>query len=851
LRHPWVGYLVATLLELIAVAAIMLLRTLFPAFAFRGVFTGLIVVMIALGWGVGPALFATLMGTLLLYLVVATPHFSFSLSNPVDAIGLVLYLAVGFSISLLARQSERAHRHTEAMNLLLTQAEARSRSDAQRLRTVLDVLPTAVVIAGPEGQLLEMNQAARTTWGEEAPMVPDVAQYAQYKGWWVRNGQPLAPEDWALARAVTRGEVSLNEELEIETFAGQRKLILNSVAPIRDETGAIRGAVVSEQDITEMRRLEREVAARAQEREVILETMVDGLSLMDAEGRVVQTNRAFRVLLGVDKHPEYATRLIQERMPLLALRNEQGQLLPEDEWPPIRVLRGETLSGADIFIKNLEGREMVINVSGAPLRDQTGRVTGGVQAFRDVTERYRLEKQTRETLNALVAMGEALVEIYPTNPTLEQADEAPPAPIAEAALPVVARHLAELTRSVLGCRRISIAALDAPTGVLSPVMAVGLPPEQEQAWWASWSSPQCLEERYDAATAAALYAGKPVHLDSRQASQRAWDYLFQAQTGLMIPMRMGEELVGLLLVDYGDPDHNYASEAELPLTGTIARLGALVLERDRLLHRWAETRANELALRATKEQMDTFLGMASHELKSPLTATKLSLQMTQRRFYKLTSGKEGEEAGSGAAWTSSQKLFARSARQLEQLERLVNDLVDVSRVQAGRLELHPEDTDLVPMVREAVEAQQQAAPDRAIRLSLPAEGRAPVFADPGRIEQVVTNYLTNALKYSPADCPVAVGVEVEAQQARVWVRDQGPGLPLEEQERIWERFHRVKGIEVQSGTGIGLGLGLHICRTIIERHQGQVGVESAPGEGSTFWFTVPVGHPADADQRAV
>ena len=172
----------------------------------------------------------------------------------------------------------------------------------------------------------------------------------------------------------------------------------------------------------------------------------------------------------------------------------------------------------------------------------------------------------------------------------------------------------------------------------------------------------------------------------------------------------------------------------------------------------------------------------------------------------------------------------------------INDLVDVSRIQAGKLDLRVDQVDLVVIVREAVEVQQQAESERTIRFQCPPDLSVPVYADAGRIEQVVTNYLTNALKYSPGSRPVEVGIEVEPedQHARVWVRDQGPGLPAEEQEHIWERFHRVKGIEVQSGTGVGLGLGLHISRIIVERHHGKVGVESAAGKGSTFWFAVPL-----------
>jgi signal transduction histidine kinase len=117
-----------------------------------------------------------------------------------------------------------------------------------------------------------------------------------------------------------------------------------------------------------------------------------------------------------------------------------------------------------------------------------------------------------------------------------------------------------------------------------------------------------------------------------------------------------------------------------------------------------------------------------------------------------------------------------------------------------------------------------------------------VLADADRVGQVVNNYLTNALKYSETDKPVDVRLEREEAMMRVEVADDGPGLSSAQQQQIWDHFSRVEGIEVKSGTGVGLGLGLYICRNLIERQGGQVGVESQVGQGSTFWFTLPLAH---------
>jgi signal transduction histidine kinase len=147
---------------------------------------------------------------------------------------------------------------------------------------------------------------------------------------------------------------------------------------------------------------------------------------------------------------------------------------------------------------------------------------------------------------------------------------------------------------------------------------------------------------------------------------------------------------------------------------------------------------------------------------------------------------------------------------------------------------------LVAMVRETIEDLQSTAPARTIQLVVPEDESIPVCTDAERINQVINNYVTNALKYGPEDRPIEVRLEKEENMALFSVRDQGPGLPPTEQEHIWERFYQVKDIKRQRGFSVGMGLGLYICRAIIEQQKGHVGVESTKGEGSTFWFTLPI-----------
>jgi signal transduction histidine kinase len=264
----------------------------------------------------------------------------------------------------------------------------------------------------------------------------------------------------------------------------------------------------------------------------------------------------------------------------------------------------------------------------------------------------------------------------------------------------------------------------------------------------------------------------------------------------------------------------------------LVRQGLTAVDNERL------RREREEAMREATAHMETFLGVAGHELRNPLASLQLALALIEQRVSRLLR----RERVTVEDIAPLLEPIEQSELQEERLERLVNDLVDVARVRAGRLELQPAPTDVAVLVRETVEEQRNLNPTRTILLELPQEQRVPVLGDAQRLRQVVTNYLTNALKYSSADRPVTVGLQMQVhdRQVCVWVHDEGPGLPVEEQERIWERFQRAPGVAVQSGSGVGLGLGLHVSRSIVELHRGQVGVQSAPGQGSTFWFCLPL-----------
>ncbi|MBF6589328.1 MAG: PAS domain S-box protein, partial [Ktedonobacterales bacterium] len=660
------------------------------------------------------------------------------------------------------------------------------------------------------------------------------------------------PDDLALSAAMVaralRGECSTYTlEKRYLTKDGATLHVNLAVSLVRDERGQAQYFISAVEDISERKRLEaslwqtaEQMATRAGELEAVFDALVEAVVVYDGVGQVVRMNAATRSLLALEHDPTYEVRPLTERVALIAMRDEHGQPLPEEQWPHRRILRGDTLGGAnapDICVRALDGREARLSVSGAPIRGKDGRTVGAVAIFRDVTERRRLEWRTHEALHALLVMAEALVTDAHTFDTSEP-PAAHKATAHEATAHEAAARLADLTRKVLGCQRVSIHSLDPHDGTLHPVAVVGMSQAMERTWWAEWNRGPRLVEVLDPVSIVRLRAGEALTLDMSEPPYNTQPNPYAIVTLLAVPMRLGERLVGILALDHGHVRH-VASENERALASAVAKFATLVIEREHLLVEREAARANEVALREANRQMDDFLSMASHELRNPLTGIRASIQLTERRIKRLIT--QAEAAGSPLAEQIAGLIepLERGERQTGLLNRLVGDLLDVSRIQTGRLELRPEVTDLAVAVRDIVEQQRLTNRKRRIGLASPADA-VQVQADPDRIGQVITNYLNNALKYSAEDRPVDVHLECEADHARVSVRDEGAGIPEDQQARIWERFHRAPDIMVQNGQGTGLGLGLYISRGIIERHGGQVGVESLPGQGSTFWFTLPL-----------
>ncbi|MBC7428903.1 MAG: hybrid sensor histidine kinase/response regulator [Bacteriovorax sp.] len=259
------------------------------------------------------------------------------------------------------------------------------------------------------------------------------------------------------------------------------------------------------------------------------------------------------------------------------------------------------------------------------------------------------------------------------------------------------------------------------------------------------------------------------------------------------------------------------------LQNKVEALKKIQDEQAKLLFQLNKTKEElEQAVRAREE----FMSIAGHELKTPLTILKLQIQMRKRNL----------EKGNDSSFTTENlaKMFDSDDKQVSRLTRLIDDMLDISRMSSGKFSMNLEDFDLCSLVHDVIERHIELFKAKGNQIEIVSCESINGRWDKFRIEQVITNLLTNAIRYGEGK-PIKISISTEQGRALVVIEDKGVGIAKEDLKRIFQRFERASGTEVS-----GLGLGLYIVSQIIEAHNGLINVESQPGKGSVFTIDLPL-----------
>ena len=550
------------------------------------------------------------------------------------------------------------------------------------------------------------------------------------------------------------------------------------------------------------RSLARAVASQTRRTEAMIAGMADGVMLTDGEGKTIFINPAGTKLLGRNE-----TGVPTFRQPdVYRLRSEHGGRLSERELPVAQALStGKTVHDATIVIAR-EGRPVSVSMSATPLLEE-GKISGAVVTFRDITERRRLEEEMQIQAERAQILADAGA-FFASNID-----------------PVwVTQAIAERVAEVLG----DWAAVILRTGESNDLRVASIYHRDMSSLGLAWSfvyrQQLVVGEGIIGQVVASGVPSLTVNVGSGLAHEADFASYhapaMQLASLLILPLRTRRETLGALLIAANSPDRAM-TDANLPLAELLAERAALAIENGKLYTEQVEARRKVEDLSRLK---DEFLSIASHELRTPVTSIKGYTQLAK------TLIRENDLA-------TSEEYLDIALDQIDRMSRLILELLDVSRIETGRLEIRREPIQWSTFVRDVVHRHHTAVSDRRFHLNVPDANKV-VSGDRDRLEQVLGNLLENAVKYSPDGSEIFVNVEDRGESLLTAVCDRGIGIPADEINQVFERFHR--GRQVSSTNYGGLGLGLYITKQIVERHGGSIWVESKEGSGTTFYFSLPV-----------
>jgi PAS domain S-box-containing protein len=597
---------------------------------------------------------------------------------------------------------------------------------------------------------------------------------------------------------------------------GERFWASVTVTALRGADGELQGFAKITRDLTEQRRADEAARRAAEERaarhqaelderavrrsrdqlDLILRSIAEGVTAQRPDGTVVYANDAAAQLSGFASAEEMLAAPTQSILDQFELAREDGTPFPVDELPGRLALGGASGTAVIRFRSKRTREERWAVVSASPVLDEEGRVELAVNVFRDFTERRRTEEAWQFLAGASSALGSSLDFAA----TLAQ--------MTDLAVPRMADWCGvEILTSSGRLDQLAVAHVDPAKRELAKEWRRRWPPRSGSSAYRVVNSgePELISEITD----------QMIEAGTTDPAEREVIRQLGLRSAMVVPLIVGKKPFGVVSFATAESGRRYGP-GDLIVATEIARRASLAVENARS-YREAQTAV---------QTRDNFLAIASHELRTPLSGltmlmTSLVKSAVDGRLFQLSP-------------EALQERLVKAERQARQLARLVDRLLDVSRLSSRDVQLERELADLGEIVRDVLSRFEDVISENGCTVDLQTEGSLVGMWDRSRLDQVVTNLVGNALKYGAGTRVTISVIAGWSGQVRLTVRDEGPGIPLADQERIFSQYERAA-----SHGHAGMGLGLWLVRRFVTAHGGTVTVDSAPGKGATFKVILP------------
>lgn len=683
------------------------------------------------------------------------------------------------------------------------------------------VVDYAIFVIDPTGNIASWNPGAQRIKGysrEEIIGKPYALFFSEEDQ---KAGKP-----WQiLSQASTQGR--FQEEGWRVRKDGARFWASVAVTALRDEHGVLKGFAKITRDLTERHLAEEAARHAAEERaarrqaeldeqevrrsrdklQLILESIVEGVTVQTPDGQLSFANDAAARLCGFESAQSMMARPASEALRSFEVFREDGSPFPLDQLPGRLALHGKTSSVVVRFRTTHTAEDRWAFVSGAPLFDAAGAVEFSVSVFRELTEQRRTELAWQFLAEASVALGSSL----DYHETLTQ--------LAELAVPRIADWCTvEVLDSDGELEQLAVAHVDPAKRDLAREWRRRWPPARDSITYrvVNTGHPDLVSDITDAMIEAGATAPE----------QRQVALQLGLRSVMTVPLIVGQKPFGVVSFLTAESGRRYEA-SDLILAREIALRASLAVENAR-----AYTEA-----RTAVQTRDNFLAIASHELRTPLSGLTALMSSLERAATRGTLTSLGAEA--------LKTRMQRAERQTRQLASLVDRLLDVSRLSTRDLLLERVRANLSDVVREVVDRYETLAQEAGSRIELAVSGPVIGQWDITRMDQVVSNLVGNAVKYSRGAAIRVSLTTTGLKYARLTVRDEGPGIAIEDHERVFGQYERAASDENASG----MGLGLWLVRRIVTAHGGTVTLKSSPGAGAEFTIVLPRNQSDDESEK--